>query len=108
MNKRGWLVVVWLGVVASTGALAGNEIGGVAVKAQPAFDRQTVASVDNVSYSGSNTAAATGGVPDASKSQAGAGLLSFDSSAGTGNTYGALILAALGALAISATRRRGR
>ena len=59
MKKRGWVIVAWLGLIASSSALASNQVGGVAVQAPSTFDHQkTVAAADQGSYINATTGSA--------------------------------------------------
>ena len=105
MSKSKWWVVVCLGLVASSGALASETVSDAAVKSVSANERQaSISGTDSVSYMGAVTTSnqvSTGG----SKLPSGA---SYDSSIGPGPSSLPFILAGLGALAVAATRRRSR
>ena len=105
MNKSRWWAMVWLGLVASAGALASNVVQGSEVKPVPASEQQTVISS---AYTGSYAGVAPKSSQDsstASKMLDGAG---YESSGGPGPTSLSFIFAGLGALAITAARRRRR
>lgn len=105
MNKsRGW-VIVWLGLVASAGALANNAAQESAVKS--GLGREQVvamAGTDSVSYVAAATNTSQGST-STSKLPSGSG---YDTGTVPGPSSLPFILAGLGALAVSATRRRSR
>jgi len=105
MGKSKWWVAVWLGLVASSGAMASEASSESSIKSVSINERQaSISSSDSVSYMGS-AANSSQGSTGTSKLPSGP---SYDSRIGPGPSSLPFILAGFGALAVAATRRRSR
>jgi hypothetical protein len=108
MNKSRWLVIVWVGLVASAGALASNEIGvsmgksGTIPKSQVMDSSRTAEAYVDSTATLSRAAVANSNLSGKS------GHLTLEAGSGSEPGSGALFLAGLGALAVAAFRRRSR